>query len=61
MQSFGGALVGGCFGDLCGGFVGERPGWSVTSIKLHGGFVGVTLRRGCSPVNLLCIFQSAFS
>ena len=65
MQSFGGALVECvllvvlrvCAVDLWG----ERPCWSVTSIKLHGGFVDVTLQHGCSPVDLLRIFQSAFS
>ena len=61
MQSFEGALLAGCFGDLCGGFVGERPRWSVTSIKLHGGFVGVALQRWCSPVGLFRIFRDAFS
>ena len=60
MHSFGGALIGGCFGGLCSEFVGERPRWSVISIKLHGSFIEVTLRRGCSPVDLLRIFWSAF-
>ena len=65
MQAFGGALVECvllgvlrvCAVDLWR----ERPCWSVTSIKLHGGFVDVTLQHGCSPVDLLRIFQSAFS
>ena len=54
IQPFGGALVGGCFGGLHGGFVGERT-------MLHDGFVVVTLKRGCSPVDLLHIFRGAFS
>ena len=61
MQSFGGVLVGGCFGGLCGGFVGERPYWVMTLIKLHGGFVEIALRHGCSPVELRRIFRGAFS
>ena len=61
IQSFWGALVGGCFGGLCGGFVRERLRWSMTSIKLHGGFLEVVLRRGCSPVDLLRIFRDAVS
>ena len=61
MQSFGGALVGGCLGGFCGGFVGERPRWNVASIKLHGGFVEVTLQCQCSPEDLLRIFRGAFS
>ena len=43
----------GVLGDLCGRFVGECPRWSVTSIKLHGCFVGVAFQCGCSPVNIL--------
>ena len=60
MQSFWGALVGACF-VWWGGLVGEHLYCSVTSIKLHGGFVGVTLCHGCSPVDLLRIFWGAFS
>ena len=47
----------GVFGDLCGRFVGECPRWSVTSIKLHGCFVGVAFQCGCSPVNILHFFS----
>ena len=46
--------------ELCGGFVGEHPRWSVTSIKLQDGFIGVALWRGCFPVGLLGIFWGAF-
>ena len=55
MQSFVGDLVEGVFFRGDGEFV-----WSVTSIKLRGGFVGVSLRRGCSPVNLVVFFQARF-
>ena len=57
-QSFGGALFGGGFGDL---FMLEPPRWSATSIKLHGDFVGVALRRGCSPVDLVVLFGACFN
>ena len=46
--------------DLCGGFVGEHPRWSVTSIKLQGGFIGVALWRGFFPLGLLGIFWGVF-
>ena len=52
-QSFGVALLEAGFGDL---FMLECPRWSATSLKLHGGFVGVALRRGCSPVDLVVFF-----
>ena len=58
MQSFGGALLEGGFGDL---FMLERPRWSVTSLKLHGGFVGVALWRGCSPMDLVVFFKARFN
>ena len=49
-QSFGALLWEGVFGNLCGGFVGQPRRWRATSIKLHGGFAGVVLRRWFSPV-----------
>ena len=58
VQFFGSALFEGGFGDL---FTLERPRWSTTSIKLHGHFVGVTLRRGCSPVDLVVLFGTRFN
>ena len=58
MQFFGSALFEGGFGDLC---MLERPRWSTTSIKLHGHFVGVTLRRGCSTVDLVVLFGTRFN
>ena len=57
-QSFGVALLEGAFGDL---FMLERPRWSATSLKLHGSFVGVALRRGCSPVELGVFFGARFN
>ena len=58
MQSFGGVLVGGWFGELCGGFVGERQRCGVTSIKLHSGFVEVPLRLGVL-LWICCLFFGA--
>ena len=40
---------------------GEQPCRSVISIKLQSNFIEITLRYGCSPVNLLHIFRTAFS
>ena len=39
----------------------ELPHWSATSIKLHGYFVVVALRRGCSPVDLVVLFGARFN
>ena len=33
---------------------------NVISIKLQSNFIEITLRRGCSPVNLLHIFRTLF-
>ena len=33
---------------------------SVISIKLQSNFIEITLRHGCSPVNLLHIFRTPF-
>ena len=41
---------------ICSKFTGEHPCRSVISIKLQINFVEITLRHGCSPVNLLHIF-----
>ena len=43
---------------VCSGFVVWLPYQSVISIKFLYSFVGVTLRRGCSLVNLLRIFRA---
>ena len=58
MQSFGGTLLEGGFEDL---IMLERPRWSVTSLKLHGGFVGVARWRGCSPMDLVEFFGARFN
>ena len=57
-QSFGDALLEEGFGDL---FMLERPRWSAISSKLHGGFVGVALWHGCSPVDLVVFFGAHFN
>ena len=57
MQFFRGALFEGSFEDF---FLLERPCWSATSVKLHGAFVGVNLRRGCSPVDSVVLFGARF-
>ena len=44
----------------CSKFTGEHPCRSVISIKLLCNFIEITLRRGCSPVNLLHIFRTPF-
>ena len=58
MQSFECALLKGGIEDL---FMLERPRWSATSLKLYGGFVGVAIRRGCSPVDLVVFFGACFN
>ena len=44
----------------CNKFTGEHPCGGVISIKLLSNFIEITLRYGCSPVNLLHIFRSPF-
>ena len=39
-------------------FTGEHSCRSVISIKLQSNFIEITLRHGCSPVNLLHIFRT---
>ena len=41
-------------------FTGEHPCQSVISIKLKSNFIEVTLRHGCSPVNLLHFLHWVF-
>ena len=41
-------------------FTGEHPCRSVISKKLLCNFTKITLRHGCSPVNLLHIFRTPF-
>ena len=45
---------------ICSKFTGENPCRSVVSIKLLCNFIKITLRHGCSPVNLLLIFRTTF-
>ena len=45
---------------ICSKFTGEHPCRSVISIKLLCNFTEITLRRGCSLVNLLHIFRTPF-
>ena len=45
---------------MCSKFTGDHPCPSVISVKLHSSFIEITLRRGCSPVNLLLIFRTPF-
>ena len=45
---------------ICSKFIGEYPCRSVISIKLQSNFIEITLRHGCSPVNLLHIFGTPF-
>ena len=46
--------------EICSKFTGEHPCRSVISVKLQSNFIEITLRHGCSPVNLLCIFRTPF-
>ena len=41
-------------------FTGEHPCRSAISIKLFCNFIEISLRYGCSPVNLLHIFRTSF-
>ena len=45
---------------ICCNFTGEHPCRSVISIKLFYNFIKITLRHGCSHVNLLHIFRKSF-
>ena len=46
--------------ENCSKFTGEHPSWSVISIKLQSNFIEITLRHGCSLLNLLHIFRIPF-
>ena len=46
---------------ICSKFTGEYLCQSAISIKLQSNFIEITLRHGCSPVNLLHIFTRTFS
>ena len=45
---------------ICGKLTGEHPCRSVISLMFHSNFIEITLRHGCSPVNLLHIFRTHF-
>ena len=45
---------------VCSKFTGEHPCRSVISIKLQNNFIEITLRHGCSPVNLLHVVRAPF-
>ena len=45
---------------ICSRFTGEHPCWSVISIKLQSNIIQITLRHGCSPVNLQPFFRIPF-
>ena len=45
---------------ICSKFTGEHSCRSAISIKLESNFTEITLRHGCSPVNLLHIFRTSF-
>ena len=45
----------------CSKFTGEYPCRSVISVKLLCNFIEITLRHGCSPVDLLHTFRTTFS
>ena len=46
---------------ICNKSTGEKQCRSAISIKLQSNFVEITLRYGCSSVNLLHIFKRPFS
>ena len=46
--------------EISSKFIRELPCRSVISIKLFCNFIEITLRYGCSPVNLLHIFRTPF-
>ena len=45
---------------VCSKFTGKQPCQSVISIKFQDKFTEITLRHGCSPVNLLHISEDIF-
>ena len=46
---------------ICIKFTREYPCRSVISIKLQSSLIEITLRHGCSPINLLHIFRTLFT
>ena len=45
---------------ICRKFAGKHPCRCVISIKLQSNFIQITLRLGCSPLNLLYDFRKPF-
>ena len=45
---------------ICSKFTGEHPCLSAISVKLLCNFIEITLRYGCSPVNVMHIFRTPF-
>ena len=45
---------------ICSKFTGEYPYQNTISIKLQSNFIEITLLHGCSSVNMLHIFRTAF-
>ena len=45
---------------ICSKFTENHPCRSAISIKLQSNFIEITLRHGCSSVNLLHIFRAPF-
>ena len=45
---------------ICSKFTGEHPCRNVISIRLPSNCIEITLRNGCSPVNLLHVFRTPF-
>ena len=46
---------------ICNKLTGDHPCRSVIPTKLQSNFIEITLRRGCTPVNLLHIFRTSFT
>ena len=46
--------------EICSKFTGEHPCRGGISITLNGNFIEITLRHGCSPVNLQHLFKKPF-
>ena len=46
---------------ICSKFTGEHPCRSVISIKLQSNLIEITLRHGCSAVNLPHVFRTLFT
>ena len=46
---------------ICSKLAGKHTCRNVISIKLQSNFIEITLRHGCSPVNLLSIFRTPYN